>query len=151
MSLQLQINEGIKEAMKAKDQITLTALRGLKSALMLIAVEKGLGPQGELEVADVLNVVRKHIKQRQDSIEGYRTGNRPELAEKEEAEILVLQKFLPQAMSLEQVEQLVSQVIAELGATSKKEMGAVMKLASERAAGQVDGKALSQAVSKHLS
>lgn len=151
MSIQQQINDGIKDAMKAKDQVTLTALRGLKSALTLLAVEKDLGPQGELPTADILAVVRKQIKQRQDSVEAFRSGGRPELAAKEEAEMAVLQKFLPQAMSADEVEQLVTQVIQELGATSKKEMGAVMKLATERAAGRADGKALSQAVNKKLS
>jgi uncharacterized protein len=150
MSIQQQINDGIKEAMKAKDQNTLTALRGLKSVLTLLAVEKGLGPQGELDVADILTHVRKQIKQRQDSIAGYVSGNRPELAAKEEAEIVVLQKFLPQEMSSEELETLVTQVIQELGATTKKEMGAVMKIATERAAGRVDGKALSQAIGKRL-
>lgn len=150
MSIQQQVNDGIKDAMKSRDQNTLTALRGLKSALTLLAVEKDLGPQGELETADVLSVVRKQIKQRQDSVEAFRTGNRPELAAKEEAEIAVLQKFLPQAMSAEEVDQLVIQVIQELGATSKKEMGKVMKLATERAAGRADGKALSQAVGNRL-
>ena len=150
MSIQQQINDRIKDAMKAKDQNTLTALRGLKSALTLLAVEKELGPQGELEVTDVLTVVRKQIKQRQDSVEAFRAGNRPELAAKEEAEIAVLKKFLPQAMSEEEIERLVTQVIQELGATSKKEMGAVMKLASERALGRADGKTLSQAIGKRL-
>ena len=150
MSIQQQINDGIKDAMKAKDQNTLTALRGLKSALTLLAVEKELGPQGELDVTDVLAVVRKQIKQRQDSVDAFLAGNRPELAAKEEAEITVLKQFLPQAMSAEEIEQLVTLVIQELGATSKKEMGTVMKLASERAAGRADGKTLSQAVGKRL-
>jgi uncharacterized protein len=151
MSIQQQINDGIKDAMKAKDQNTLTALRGLKSALTLLAVEKDLGPQGELDVADVLPVIRKQIKQRQDSIAGFLSGNRPELAAKEESEIVVLQKFLPQEMSAEELEQLVVQVIQELGATSKKEMGAVMKLVTARAEGRADGKALSAAVGMRLS
>jgi uncharacterized protein YqeY len=151
MSIQQQINDGIKEAMKAKDQVTLLALRGLKSALTLLAVEKDLGPQGELAAEDVLAVVRKQIKQRRDSVEAFRTGGRSELAEKEEAEIAVLQKFLPQEMSADEIDQLVAHVIQELGATSKKEMGSVMKVVTERAAGRADGKALSQAVGKRLS
>ncbi len=151
MSIQQQINDGIKEAMKAKDQVALLALRGLKSVLMLVEVDKDLGPSGELATDDVLAIVRKQIKQRRDSVEAFRAGGRPELAEKEEAEIVVLQKFLPKELSADEIEQLVVQAIQELGATSKKEMGAVMKLATERAAGQADGKALSQVVNRRLS
>lgn len=150
MSIQQQINDDLKTSMKARDQTALAALRALKSALTLLAVEKDLGPQGELDPTDAIAIVRKQIKQRQDSIEAFRNGNRPELAEKEEAEILVLQRFLPPAMTSAELEQLVEQVIQELGATTKKDMGAVMKLAQERSVGRADGKTLSQTVARRL-
>ena len=111
----------MKEAMKAKDQIALGAIRGLKTAFMNVCVEKGLGPQGVLPEGEAIAVVRKQIKQRQDSVESFTTGGRPELAEKETAEIAVLEKYLPAALSAAEVDALVAAVIQEVGATSKKE------------------------------
>ncbi|MBP7951562.1 MAG: GatB/YqeY domain-containing protein [Verrucomicrobiales bacterium] len=149
-NIQEQLAADMKEAMKNRDQMALGAIRGLKTAFMNACVEKGLGPQGMLPDADAVAVVRKQIKQRQDSVESFRSADRAELAEKEEAEIRVLEKYLPAALTAEQVEQLVDEAIAESGATSKKEMGAVMKLLQERAAGRVDGKTLSAAVGRRL-
>lgn len=140
----------IKDAMKSKDQIALGAIRGLKTAFMNVCVERGLGPQGVLPEPDAVAVVRKQIKQRQDSVESFTAGGRPELAEKETAEIAVLTKYLPAALSPAEVDALVAAAIAEVGATSKKEMGAVMKLLTERAAGRIDSKTLSTAVNTKL-
>ena len=103
-----------------------------------------------LDDATALGVVRKELKKRQDSIESFEKGNRPELAAKEKAEAEILAGYLPQAMSAEEIAALVTACIADTGATSKKEMGAVMKLANERAAGRADGRALSAAVSSQL-
>ncbi len=144
-----RITEDMKTAMKARDSVTLNMVRNLKSALKYAAIEK-LGADGELEEVDALAVVRKEIKKRQDSVESYEQANRPELAEIEKAEIAILEKYLPAAMSQEELVKLVEAAIAETGATSKKEMGAVMKLLQERVAGRADNKSLSQEVGKRL-
>jgi hypothetical protein len=149
MSFSAQLTEDIKTAMKAKDTVALNVVRGLKSALKYAAIEK-LGAEGELAEADALAVVRKEIKKRQDSVASYEQAGRNDLADVEKAEIAVLEKYLPAAMSAEDITKLVEAVIAELGATSKKEMGAVMKVLQERSAGRADGKTLSGEVSKRL-
>jgi uncharacterized protein YqeY len=149
MSFSSQLTEDIKTAMKARDTVALNVVRGLKSAVKYAAIEK-LGAEGELEDADALLVVRKEIKKRQDSVASYEQANRADLADVEKAEIAVLEKYLPAAMSADDLSKLVESVIAELGATSKKDMGAVMKLLQERSAGRADGKTLSSEVSKRL-
>ena len=113
------------------------------------AIEK-LGAEGELEAPEAIAVVRKQIKQRRDSVESFAANNRPELAEKELAEIAVLERFLPAAMSAEEIEALTQSVISETGATGKADMGKVMKVLQERTAGRADGKTLSQTVSRLL-
>ena len=149
MSFTAQLTEDIKTAMKAKDTVALNVVRGLKSAIKYAAIEK-LGAEGELADADALAVVRKEIKKRQDSVASYESANRQDLADIEKAEIAVLEKYLPAAMSAEDLVKLVEAVIAEVGATSKKEMGAVMKVLQERASGRADGKTLSSEVTKRL-
>lgn len=143
------IANDLKDAMRAKDQTALTALRALKSALNYAAVEK-LGADGVLGDADALAVLRKQIKQRRDSVEQFTAGGRADLAEKELAEIALLERYQPAGLSEAEVLQLVDAVIAELGATGKQQMGQVMKVLQERAAGRADGKVLSQAVSSRL-
>ena len=145
-----QIMEDIKTAMKAKDTVALTVLRALKSALKYAAIEQG-GADAELNEPDTLAIVRKQIKQRQDSIQSFQDGNRQDLADKEAAEIAVLEKYLPAALSDDEISALVEASIKEAGATSKKEMGAVMKLLQEKAAGRADNKLLSQKVMQALS
>jgi uncharacterized protein len=149
MSLSTQLAEEIKNAMRAKDTVTLNTVRALKSALKYGAIEKH-GPDGDLDDADALVVVRREIKKRQDSVAQYEQGGRPELAAQEKAEIAVLEKYLPAAMSADDVAKLVETVIAETGATSKKDMGKVMKLLQERSGGTVDNKTLSSEVNKRL-
>jgi len=149
MSFSAQLTEDIKNAMKAKDSVALNVIRGLKSAVKYAAIEK-LGAEGELAEADALAVVRKEIKKRQDSVASFEQAGRQDLADTEKAEIAVLEKYLPAAMSADEITKLVESVIAELGATSKKEMGAVMKVLQERSAGRADGKTLSSEVSKRL-
>ena len=148
-TLNEKIGNDLKDAMRAKDQVAMTALRALKSAVKYAAVEKH-GADGELGDTDVLAVVRKQLKQRRDSAEQFTSGNRPDLADKELAEIAVLERYLPAAMSDAEVQKLAESVIAELGATSKQQMGQVMKVLQERAAGRADGKTLSQAVALRL-
>jgi uncharacterized protein YqeY len=145
-----RIPEDLKSAMKARDTLALNALRALKSALTNAAIEKG-GLGTPLEEGEVLAVIRKQIKQRQDSIEQFEKANRPELAATEKAEIAVLERYLPAALSAEEVAALVEQAVTETGATGKADMGKVMKLAQERADGRVDGKTLSQEIMKRLS
>jgi uncharacterized protein YqeY len=150
MSFQAQIDQDLKEAMKAKQAERLGVIRMLKSALKNLAIEKG-GIDFVLDDATALGVVRKELKKRQDSIEGFEKGNRPDLAAKEKAEAEILAVYLPQPFTPEEIAALVKNAIAEVGATSKAQMGAVMKVATERAAGRADGKVLSTAVNAALS
>lgn len=144
-----RIPEDIKTAMKAKDTTALNALRALKSALTNAAIEKG-GLGTALEEAEVLAVIRKQIKQRVDSIEQFEGNGRPELAVSEKAEIEILSRYLPAALTEEQMLAIVEQAVTETGATGKADMGKVMKRAQELADGRADGKALSGAVMKRL-
>jgi uncharacterized protein YqeY len=149
MSFIAQISEDLKNAMRAKDTVALNVIRNLKSALKYAAIEK-LGADGELDDTDALAVVRKEIKKLNDSVEGAEKAGRPDAAADAKAEIAVLQKYLPAAMSADDLAALVEAVIAELGATSKKEMGAVMKALQERVAGRADSKSISTEVAKRL-
>ena len=149
MPLSEQVDQDIKEAMKAKQTDRLGVLRLLKAAIKNAALEKG-GQAGVLDDTEATAVIRKQVKQRQDSIEGFEKGNRPELAAKERAEIDVLNTYLPQALSPEELGRLVDEAIAEVGATGKAQMGAVMKVLTPKAAGRVDGRTLSQEVQKRL-
>lgn len=144
-----QISEDIKNAMRAKDSVALNALRALKSALTNAAIEKG-GLGTVLDEPEALAVVRKQIKQRQDSIEQFEKAGRAELADNEKAEIAILSKYLPAALSAEQIDEIVAQAISETGAASKADMGKAMKRAQELAEGRADGKLLSAAVMKGL-
>lgn len=149
MSFQKRIDEDLKGAMKARQAERLSVLRMLKSALKYAAIEKH-GMEKDLEEADALAVIRKEVKKRQDSIEGFEKGNRPELAAKERVELEILSVYLPQPLSPEELAELVGAAIAEAGATSKAQMGAVMKIAQAKVAGRADGKAVSQEVAKRL-
>src|SRR3954469_9575016 len=140
MSLQQRISEELKQAMLAKDAEKLSTLRLLKSALGYVQIEK---KTDQLSDADIVAVIQKEAKKRRDSIEQYRNGGRPELAEKEARELAVLETFLPQALPAEELEKLVRAAIQELGATSKKDMGPVVKAVQAKAAGRADGKTIS--------
>ena len=149
MTLQSQVDNDIKDAMRARETVRLNALRLLKSAMKNAAIEKG-GAETMLDDAEASAVIRRQIKQRQDAIEGFEKGGRLELAATERAEIEVLTAYLPPALSADEVTALAREAIAEAGATSKQQMGAVMKIATAKAAGRADGKTLSQAVQKLL-
>ena len=149
MTLSEQVDHDIKEAMKAKQADRLGVLRLLKAAIKNAALEKG-GQAGVLDDAEATAVIRKQVKQRQDSIEGFEKGNRPELAAKEKAEIETLNTYLPQALSPEELGRLVDEAIAKAGATGKAQMGAVMKALTPKVAGRADGRTLSQEVQKRL-
>jgi uncharacterized protein YqeY len=149
MTTQERIDADLKAAMRSRDADRLSVLRLVKSALTNAAIEKH-GSAGGLSDADAAAVIRKQVKQRQDSIESFEKGGRPELAAKERKEIEYLLEYLPKPLSDDEVLSLVKEAIAEAGATSKAQMGAVMRIATERAAGRVDGKTLSQVVQKVL-
>jgi len=149
MALQKRIDEDLIAAMRAKDSARLGVLRMLKAALKNAAIDKA-GAQGELEDSEAMAVVRKQVKQRQDSIDSFEKGGRSELAEKERAEIAVLSSYLPQAMSGEELKRVVAETIAETGATSRAQMGAVMKALQQKVAGRADGKTLSVEVQRQL-
>jgi uncharacterized protein YqeY len=149
MTFQERIDSDLKEAMKARDAERLGVIRMLKSALKNAAIEK-YGVTGQLDDAEAIAIVRKQVKQRQDSIEGFEKGNRPDLAAKEKAESEILSAYLPQQLGPEEIKKLVAEVIAETGASSKAQMGAVMKILQVKAAGRADGKALSQEVQRQL-
>ena len=149
MSMQQRIDSDLKDAMRAKDAKKLGVLRMLKSAMKYAAIEKS-GAEGELDDTEATQVIRKQVKQRQDSIESFEKGGRPELADKEKAELTILSTYLPQAMSAEELAQAVREAIAEVGATSRAQMGAVMKVLQAKIAGRADGKTLSQEVQRQL-
>lgn len=149
MSLHTEIADQMKEAMRSKDSVTLNTLRALKSALKYAAIEK-LGAEGELDGPDAIAVIRRQIKQRRDSLESFQANGRPELAEKEQAELSVLERFLPAALTEAEIDALVTAVIAETGAAGKADMGKVMKVLQQRTEGRADGRLLSQAVGRQL-
>ena len=147
MTLQDQISQDIKKAMLAKDTVRLSTLRLLKSALGYLQIEKKVD---SLPDSEVITVIQREIKKRRDSIEQFLAGGRPEQAAAETAEAAILETYLPAALSPEELEALVRSCIAELGATSKKEMGPVIKAVQAKAAGKADGKSISSLVSKLL-
>jgi len=149
MPLANQIMSDLKQAMKAKDAATLTVLRSLKTALTNATIDK-VGAGGQLDDAVEIGIVRTAIKQRQDSISQFEEGGRQELADNEKSEILILEKYLPATMSEDEINKIIEDAIAEVGATSKKEMGQVMKIVQAKSAGRVDNKTLSSGVMARL-
>jgi uncharacterized protein len=149
MTLQERVDSDLKDAMRAKDATRLGVLRMLKSALKYSAIEKG-GAEAQLDDAEAAQVIRKQVKQRQDSIEQFEKGGRPELAAKENEELAILNAYLPQGLSADELTNIVRETISEIGATSKAQMGAVMKALQEKVAGRADGKTLSQEVQRQL-
>jgi uncharacterized protein len=149
MALLDEIKEQIKQAMKDKNQTALNALRGIKSALQYKQVEPGAG--GELDDAAVLQVIQKEIKKRKDSIEQFKQGNRADLVAEEESQLAVIERFAPKEITDSELEEIVKTVIAELGASTKKDMGNVMKHLMPRVAGRADGKRVNSIVGSLLS
>ena len=147
MSLSDRLSQEIKSAMLARDADRLTPLRLLKSAIGYAQIER---KTENLADADVIAIIQKEIKKRRDSIDQFEKGGRPELAAKEKAELAVLETFLPRPFSNEELEQLVRATIQEIGATTKKEMGVVIKAVQAKAAGRTDGKTISALVGKLL-
>ena len=149
MTLQQRVDSDLKEAIRAKDATKLNVLRMLKSALKYAAIAKS-DAEAELSDAEAVQVIRKQAKQRQDSIESFEKGGRAELAEKEKEELAILNTYLPQGMTCDELAKVVRETIAELGATSKAQMGAVMKALQAKISGRADGKTLSSEVQKQL-
>lgn len=144
MSLKAIIDNDIKDAMRAKDQVTLLTLRAIKSAILLLETAEGqVGPISEVQEIQLLT---KQANMRKDSAQQYRENNRIDLAEKEEAELAVLEKYLPKMMTEAELEAEIKALIAEVGATSGKDMGKVMGVATKRFAGKADGKMVSAKV-----
>jgi len=147
MNSQERLSQEIKQAMLSKDADRLSTLRLLKSAIGYTQIER---KTENLSEADFIGVLQKEVKKRKDSIEQFEKGGRLELAEREKKEISVLETYLPKAMSPEQLEQMVKATIQELGASSKKDMGPVIKAVQAKAAGSADGKSISAVVGKLL-
>ena len=149
MTISERIDADLKDAMRAKDAGKLGVLRMLKSAIKYSAIEKG-GAEGQLDDSEATQVIRKQVKQRQDSIEGFEKGGRAELAAKEKDELTILSAYLPKAISSDDLSAAVREAIAEVGATTRAQMGAVMKVLQAKIAGRADGKTLSQEVQRQL-
>ena len=148
MSLQKQIMEEMKAAMKSKDTIALQALRAVKSAFLLAKTETGAGE--DLSEEQEIKIIQKQVKQRKDSAAIFIKQNRQDLAEPELKEIAVLEKFLPEALSEDKIEEVVINTIQKLGASGMKDMGKVMGIVSKELSGQADGKTISMLVKKNL-
>lgn len=147
MSLKQQIISDLTASMKAQDAARTSTLRMVKASVMNREIEKG----GELDDDEMSKLLRSMVKQRRDSIEQYEKGGRPELAEKEQAEISVIEAYLPQAASQEEIEAAVAAAISETGASSMKDMGRVMKAAQAQLAGKnADGRTVSETVKAKL-
>lgn len=149
MSLQTKVMEALKEAMKAKDTIALESLRAIKSAILLAKTEAGATE--ELSEADEMKLLQKLVKQRKDSAALYAQQGRNDLAEPELAQMAIIEKFLPKQLSEAEVEEAVKGFIAEVGATSPKDMGKVMGVATKALAGKTDSKLISDIVKRLLS
>jgi uncharacterized protein YqeY len=148
MTLEEKILLDYKEAMKNKDALRSSVLNFLRAEMINVAIAK---KKKSLEDSDCISVIRKQIKQRQDSIEQFKQGNRQDLAEKEARELEILKPYLPQELSFEELEKLVDQAIALSGAQGLKDMGKVMKEVNLKVAGRAEGKLVSDTVRRKLS
>ncbi|TCI91474.1 GatB/YqeY domain-containing protein [Tenacibaculum sp. M341] len=146
MSIQKEVMAKMKEAMKSKDTVALTALRALKSVFMLANTETS----EELTAEQELKIVQKQVKQRKDSADVFLKQDREDLAAPELAEAKVLEQFLPEALSEEEITKVVTEVIGEVNAEGMKDMGKVMGIVSKKLAGQADGKTISTIVKQQL-
>ena len=150
MALEHLINQDIKEAMLAKNRRKLEALRAIKAALLLEKTGGGLG-DAEIPKTVELKLLQKLVKQRRDTAKIYREQNRPDLAEEEEYQASIIEKYLPEQMSEEEIKAVVEKVIAQTGAFTMKDMGRVMGLVSKQLAGKADNKTIASLVKQRLS
>jgi len=146
MSLKEQLNESMKTAMKARDNLRLSAVRMIRSAIK----NREIDSRVEMDDQGIIEVISTLVKQRRESIRMYQEGNRSDLVEKEEAELAVLMEFLPAQLSATEIDGLIDRIIAETGAAGAKDMGKVMKMLTPLTAGKADGKAVSDAVKLKL-
>ncbi|NVJ21073.1 MULTISPECIES: GatB/YqeY domain-containing protein [Myxococcus] len=146
-TLKERLDADLKDSMRSKTELRTTVIRAIKSAIKYKEVEPGASA---LDDAGVLTVVAGLIKKGRDSVEQFKAGNRPEMAEKEEAEIAVLQSYLPQQLTPDELAAAVQAAIAEVGAQSSKDMGMVMKNLTPKIQGKAEGKAISEAVKAQL-
>ncbi|AJW63973.1 Yqey-like protein [Elizabethkingia miricola] len=148
MSLEVQVMDAMKTAMKEKDKVALDALRAIKAQIILVKTDgKGADVTSEQEIA----ILQRMVKQRKDSMEQFNAQNRQDLAEVEEAQTKVIEKFLPAQLSAEELEAEIKKIIAESGAEGAKDLGKIMGLASKTLAGKSDGKSISEMAKKLLS
>ena len=149
MSLELKITTALKEAMKSKNQMALTALRAVKSAILLHKTQKS--SVGELSHEDELKILQKLVKQRKDSADIYNVQGRNDLADPEIKEAELIQQFLPKALSQDEVKEVIKFIIDETGAEGMKDMGKVMGISTKKLMGKADGKMISTIVREFLS
>lgn len=148
MSLEQKIMAELKTAMLAKDEKALRSLRAIKAAILLAKTAEG--GQGELKDEDEIKLLQKLVKQRKDSLDIYRQQNRTDLAQKEQEEIEVIEKFLPRQLSAEELKTIIAGIITQVGAASPADMGKVMGVATRQLGGQADGKTISAVVKELL-
>jgi len=148
MSLQNKVMEQLKNAMKAKDAVALESLRAIKSAILLAQTESGA--KEELAESEELKLLQKLVKQRKDSAAVYKEQGRDDLAQPELDQVAIIEQFLPEALSEEEIEKVVVMTIESIGASGMKDMGKVMGIVSKELAGQADGKTISTIVKKNL-
>jgi uncharacterized protein YqeY len=149
MSLEQKIMAELKTAMLAKDEKTVRSLRAVKAAIILAKTAEGSG--GEIKEEDEVRLLQKLVKQRKDSLEIFQQQNRADLAQKEQEEIQVIEKFLPRQLSADELKGELEKIIAETGASSPADMGKVMGVASKKLSGKADGKSISATVKELLS
>jgi len=149
MNLEQKIMSELKTAMLAKDEKALRSLRAIKAAILLAKTSEGAG--GELKEDDEIKLLQKLVKQRKDSLEIYQQQNRTDLAQKEQEEIEIIEKFLPKQLSADELRSEVAAIISEVGASSPADMGKVMGAATKKLAGKADGKTISALVKELLS
>lgn len=147
MTLAERLDEELKGAMKAREELKVSTLRLLKAAASNAAIAKG---KPALEDAEMVDVIAKLVKQREESVAAYTKGNRPELAQKEEAESKILKSYLPAQLSEAELKQIVQQAVSEAGASGPQAMGAVMKRVMPKVAGRADGKRINELVKEML-
>lgn len=148
MTLEEKVMAGMKEAMKSKNEASLRGLRAIKSEIIKAKTDPGAG--GVVSAEMELKLLQKMVKQRRDSLEIFKQQNRPDLAQKEEEEISIIESFLPRQLTEDEVRQKVSAAIAETGASGPQDMGKVMGVATKQLAGQADGKLISAIVKELL-
>jgi uncharacterized protein YqeY len=149
MGLEQKIMAELKTAMLAKDEKAMRSLRAVKAAIILAKTAEGSG--GDLKEDDEIKLLQKLVKQRKDSLEIYQQQNRQDLAQKEQEEIQVIEKFLPQQLSPDELKKEIENIIAETGASSPADMGKVMSAATKKLSGKADGKTISATVKELLS